>query len=385
MKALKIFIAGVLMSAFAVSPASAQENGKDYKPYPYNFIGIQGGGQVTFTNVPADKIFTPVGAVSVGRFFTPAIGARINVSGWQNKGGFKVATDNGFSNRTYDFKYVTSDLDLMINLSNIIAPKKTHFFNAILIGGLGLSYAWDNDDFRQLTSMGVASESMAWDDDRLVHNFRVGMQFELNVAKHLGVNLEVTANNLHDRFNSKQNGHGDWQATALVGLTYKFGFRKRDASDAGTHLAAQDYDAARSGNLAVTDAPKPVEEKKPEPKPEPKPEVVKQPESTKVEIFFNINSSSVSAAEAGKLSAFAEWLKAHPTAKVRLTGYADAGTGSAAVNRTISEKRTASVQKMLIEKYGIEAGRITTDYKGDTVQPFADNDKNRVTIGVAQE
>lgn len=378
MKALKIFIAGVLMSAFAVSPSAAQENEKDYHPYPYNFIGVQGGGQVTFTNVSAGKIFTPVGAVSVGRFFSPVIGARINVNGWQNKGGFKVATDNGFTTQTYKYNYVTSDLDLMVNLSNIIAPAKTHAFNAILIGGLGLSYAWDNDDLHRLTSAGVASEPMAWGDNRLVHNFRVGMQFEVNVAKHLGVNLEVTANNLHDRFNSKQNGHGDWQAVALVGLTYKFGFRKRE-------VPAVTLPMPEPVRVPVAATPQPVEEPEPEPTPEPEPIVVKQPESTNIEVFFKINSASVLASETGKLAAFAEWLKAHPTAKVRLTGYADAGTGTAGINRKLSEQRTTAVKKILTEKYGIEESRISTDYKGDTVQPFSENEKNRVTLGVAAE
>lgn len=66
-------------------------------------------------------------------------------------------------------------------------------------------------------------------------------------------------------------------------------------------------------------------------------------------------------------------------------GYADAGTGSAEVNRAISEKRAARVAKVLTEKYGIDASRITSGYKGDTVQPFSNNDSNRVVIGVAKE
>ena len=113
--------------------------------------------------------------------------------------------------------------------------------------------------------------------------------------------------------------------------------------------------------------------------------MVKQPESTKVEIFFDISSSEIKASEASKLADFAQWLKNHPTAKVHLTGYADAGTGNAAINRSFSEKRTSIVAKTLTDKYGIAADRISTDYKGDTVQPFSDNDKNRVTIGVAEE
>ncbi len=41
--------------------------------------------------------------------------------------------------------------------------------------------------------------------------------------------------------------------------------------------------------------------------------------------------------------------------------------------------------KILVEKYGIDASRLTSGFKGDTVQPFDDNDSNRVVIGVAKE
>lgn len=43
------------------------------------------------------------------------------------------------------------------------------------------------------------------------------------------------------------------------------------------------------------------------------------------------------------------------------------------------------MKKMLIEKYGIDASRLSTDFKGDQVQPFKENDSNRVVIGVAKE
>ena len=34
---------------------------------------------------------------------------------------------------------------------------------------------------------------------------------------------------------------------------------------------------------------------------------------------------------------------------------------------------------------GVSASRITTDAKGDTVQPFAQNDQNRVVIAICEE
>ena len=81
----------------------------------------------------------------------------------------------------------------------------------------------------------------------------------------------------------------------------------------------------------------------------------------------------------------ADWLNSHPEAKADLVGYADAGTGNAQINRTISEKRMKAVADVLVQKYGIKASRLTTGFKGDSVQPFKNNDDNRAVISVAAE
>lgn len=375
MKRTSKLMAALLMAAISVLPASAQYSEKDYEPYPYTFIGVQGGGQVTFTNCAFDKLITPIGAVSVGHFFTPAVGARLNVQGWNNKAGYPI---NG-NDETYKFKYVTSDLDLMLNLTNMFSPNKYHTFNVILLGGVGLSYVWDNDEQKSLLAAHSMTEPMAWDDDRLVHNFRVGLQFEVNVAKHLGINLELQANNLHDRFNSKLNGKGDWQATALLGLTYKFGFKKKKEA---APEPVKEQPAPAPAPVVVEEKPVVVEEK---PVVVEEPVVVKEKEKTHIEVFFNINSTDPAKAEVAKIESLANWLKQHPDATVTLTGYADAGTGNASINRTLSEGRVNTVAKMLTEKYGVSASRIKTGFKGDTVQPFSNNDLNRAVVGDATE
>lgn len=363
----KTFLATMLLASATLLPATAQKN--DRTPQPYTFVTLQGGGQVTFTNCKFDKLATPIGAFSLGRFWTPAVGTRLSVQGYKNKAGYNVYG----TSRTFDFKYVTSDLDVMFNLSNIFAPSKVHPLNVYLLGGVGLSYAWDNDGQKSLLAAEGLHESMAWDDDRLVHNFRMGLQLEANVARHWGINLEVAANNLHDRFNSKTNGNGDWQVTGMLGVTYKFGMGK--AQSAPKH--------------EPTPLPTPVEDRKPvvvdnTPAPVPVPPAVDQEKSKRIEVFFDINSASVKASEERKVSELSAWLKRHPNAKVSLTAYADAGTGNATINRAISEKRVNAVAKLLKERHGIDASRIQTDFKGDTVQPFKDNDKNRVTIGLAE-
>ena len=67
-----------------------------------------------------------------------------------------------------------------------------------------------------------------------------------------------------------------------------------------------------------------------------------------------------------------------------VTGYADKGTGTDRVNDRIAAKRAAAVVWMLEKKYGIPSERITSESKGSREQPFAENDKNRVSIMIAK-
>ena len=138
----------MLLDGATMMTATAQE--KNRTPQPYNFVTLQGGGQVTFTNNAFDKLATSIGAFSVGRFWTPAVGTRLSVQGYNNKAGYKISG----ADHTFDFKYVTSDLDVMFNLSNIFAPSKVHPVNVYLLGGMGLSYAWDNDGQKDLLKKG---------------------------------------------------------------------------------------------------------------------------------------------------------------------------------------------------------------------------------------
>ena len=66
-----------------------------------------------------------------------------------------------------------------------------------------------------------------------------------------------------------------------------------------------------------------------------------------------------------------------------VTGYADAGTGNNVINDRIAKRRADAVTKMLLSK-GVAADRITTDSKGARVQPYAENNKNRVSIMIAE-
>ena len=104
-----------------------------------------------------------------------------------------------------------------------------------------------------------------------------------------------------------------------------------------------------------------------------------KPETLKEEVFYQIRQSDPAKATE-ELKAVAEFMKRNPEAKVSITGYADKGTGNARINKKYSQERANKFKDELVKNYGINASRIITDAKGDTVQPFADNDKNRCVI-----
>ena len=102
------------------------------------------------------------------------------------------------------------------------------------------------------------------------------------------------------------------------------------------------------------------------------------------DIFFTINSTVIRDSEVAKVRDIVDYMNKYPKSKVAVTGYADAGTGNDIINDRIAKQRAEKVVKTLIEEYNIPADRITSDSKGARVQPFAENDLNRVSICIAE-
>ena len=106
-------------------------------------------------------------------------------------------------------------------------------------------------------------------------------------------------------------------------------------------------------------------------------------EPLKREIFFPIRGSQISPDDMKKVNEIVEYMKKYPDAKVTVTAYADKGTGNSKLNQMYSERRAKITHDMLVKK-GVASKRIITIAKGDTEQPFIENDRNRVSICVAE-
>lgn len=99
------------------------------------------------------------------------------------------------------------------------------------------------------------------------------------------------------------------------------------------------------------------------------------------EVFYKIRESdNVENSANYVLREVAEFMKKYEDCSITLTGYADRGTGNPKLNVMYAMNRATKFKNDLVTRYGIDPKRIQADSKGDTVQPFADNDKNRCVI-----
>ncbi len=368
MKKFKNILAAVVL-LFGVSTAAQAQSVEDN--YPYNFITVQGGAQGTFTNYDFTKLITPQAALSFGRYFNSKVGARLHVQGWQIK---SAVTD------TYKFNALTGDIDLLMNMSNILKPNRSSGkFDWVMLLGFGVNYGWDFDEFNtQNNSLAINPNPYLCGTKHSSYNMRLGTQFNFNVSRNLAIGLEIDGNMKNDEFNLKRNFNPDFQVSALLGLTFKFGNKKPKATPAPAHAPAP-KPAPQPTYAKPEPAPTAKVEQKPEPKPQPKPVVKDEP--LKEVFFYNIRLSDPDSDTI--LNKIVNWCNKYPKKSVSIRGYADRGTGNARVNKGYAKTRAEKVAKALQQK-GISASRMTVESFGDTVQPYSENDKNRCVIVVGE-
>ena len=391
MRTHKVLFISTLALGLGTSQLYAQDNKKDF--YPHSFIGIQGGLSTIFYNNHNDN--SPMGAFEVGRYYNPTWGLRGKIYSWKNKVDIKS------NSQKMEYKYLTSSVDLLMNVSTLVNSENSHPLDLVLFAGGGLAY-----NNASSTPYNGEMDYLIGSRNNIGFHLNAGAQLAWRINRHFNVNMEVGGHYLGDRMASKAHGLGEWQLTTLVGLTYKIKNRKRNVSNSSSANAMQSYYNNQNANLAA--AQNPNAQARPDEQEAPKPEkkvvketkvvtetkvvkeekrTVAQPQQVKEnnqQVFFSIGSSAIRNSESSKLKDLAEWLKAHPDAKVVITGYADAGTGTPAINMSIAKKRANSIARVLTQKYGISKDRVSTESKGDTEQPYAENNKNRVVIAVAK-
>jgi OOP family OmpA-OmpF porin len=93
--------------------------------------------------------------------------------------------------------------------------------------------------------------------------------------------------------------------------------------------------------------------------------------SVTLDIEFDAGKSDIKAKYSYEIKRVADYMKAHPNAKVSIQGHTDNG-GDAGSNLKLSLARADSVRAYLVNKYGIEPNRVRAVGYGQT-RPIASN------------
>ena len=383
MKMKKLILSALMLTATMAGYAqetTAQDEQKGTTEYvfaPHWFLQLQAGGQYTTGECDFGKLLSPNVQIGIGRQFTPVIGARLALKAWQGKMGYEKSINT--PKESYKFTYFNPSLDLMINFAGF-NYNPNHIVDYGIIAGIGANIRskMNEDDYNGLNTY-LTSKAynpngnyvpLYENKSATLVNGKFGAFLDFKVSDAVKLGLEATYNLTGSKFNIKNEGGKDGSGSdSYVNLVI------------GAKIAL-----GKTYTTRFIPAPKPeivyvdkivekiVEVEKPAPVVEP----------LRRDIFFEINKTIIRDSEKQKVQDIADYMNAHPTSKVMITGYADAGTGNDRINDRLAKGRAQVVVKALKEQYGIAESRISWDSKGSRVQPFAENDLNRVSICIAE-
>lgn len=379
--------------------ASAQQQSKSDEKVEFRpnwSLKLQGGAAYTMGEDTFADLLSPAAQLMASYNFHHAMGIRFGFSGWQGKGSV-VITDE-----TYKFNFAQFNLDYVLDLANLFGGfKHDRIWTPYVFAGIGGAYAFKNGASAYYPEYELVL-SKYWEKAPFFV-VRAGLGADFWVAKNFALGLELNANGYGDKFNSKGaegKFNPDIQFNGLFGLKFRFGGNtapskayaakveaeeaarlaeeaaaKAEAERLAAEKAAAEKAAAEAAAKAA--AEKAAAEKAAAEKAAADRARICAEQSTNV--FFTIGSFTVRKSEEAKLIKLIEFLNTNPDYSVELVGYADKATGTPKVNMQVSKARVEVVKKKMIE-LGVPADRIESSYVGDTVQPFAENDQNRVIV-----
>ena len=362
----------MLMGVLSVS-AQEQKGTTEYVFEPHWYLQLQGGAQYTTGEAKFGDMISPTIQGAVGYQFSKNVGARLGINAWQSRTGWK--DDAGFVPQNFKFSYIAPALDLTFDLSNIIAgynPTRKVSFGAFF--GIGLNYRMQSDDAKAAKAYMDSyanKDEYGWtpmydDDAKLFFKGQDGLTMDIHLNDAWSIGLEANFNMLSDRYNFKKVGNPDSYFNLLLGAKIALG-----KTYSTKFIPAPEPEIKYVEKIVEKIVEVPVEP------------TVTAAEPLRRDIFFQINKTVIRDSEAQKVQDIVAYMNQNPTSKVMITGYADAGTGNDRINDRLAAGRADAVVKAL-KNAGIAESRISFDSKGARVQPFEDNDSNRVSICIAE-
>lgn len=379
-------VAMLALNGFAQEEKAISQNGF----WDNWFLQLQGGATFTVAGDQTldlkDKggkvgdITTPYVGFAVGKYFTPAVGARLNLGGWSIK-NFNEKTN--FNGEVLKSNYLQLSFDAMFNLMNIFGEYKTErIFDISLLTGVGY-----------VRNLGFANEDIYGKPG--TKNFvvpRVGAQFMFHVTKRFDIYAETNFNMINQHI-LKASRKEPAYLNAMVGLSFNLGrtgWKTGEFSDPAMIQSLNDKINQQRGQISEQESEiaslsndlrdSEANNKMLQDELEKAKKSAKDLSEVKIVVTYEIGQVHVSKGQLVEIYNVAQLLDKYPEMKVHVTSYADAQTGSEERNQYLSEERANIVKRMFVENYEIAEDRIVTKAYGASEQVYGENDWNRVTI-----
>ena len=323
-------------------------------------------------------ITTPYVGIAAGKFFSPSVGARVDIGGWSLKNFNPKTNVNGESLKA---NYIQTNFDAMFNMMNIFGHyNPDRIFDINMFVGVGY-----------LRSLGIANEG----DYSTSKNFlvpRAGAQFMFHITDRFDIFAETNFNMVNRNLllaSRKEPGY----LNATVGVNFnlgKTGWKTGEFSDPAMIQSLNDRINEQRGQISEQEAEIAALNNKLKDCQRNNQMLKEQAESNKpcdelledirIVVTYEIGKVHVSKGQLVQLYNVAKLMEKHPDMKICITSYADAKTGSAKRNQQLSEDRASVIKRIFTENYNIAEDRICTKAYGASEQAYDENDWNRVSI-----
>lgn len=366
----------LLFAAAAMAVSVSAQTVTESKTFDNFYIGINVGAQVKTTNEAWMKNLNSNAGLRIGRWFTPVFGlaAESNVY-------FNDHCSHFMPQSKTIARYMNTSLIATVNFSNWFAGYKgePRTFEFVPVFGFGWGHTFGTEDnFNVLTSKAGIDFTFNLGSKKAWQIYvEPSMNWALNGYGYEGVAYDINKSafqlnaGIVYKFKNSNGSHNFTIAqlrdqSEIDGLNSQINNLRNDLNNKDSQLSAKDKQIKDLQN-ALDECNK-------------KPKYVKPATATNLQptVLFQQGKSNVEKSQMPNIELIAQYMKNHPEANIEIKGYASP-EGPKELNQKLSEKRAEAVKKVLVKKYKIAAGRLTTKGMGATDKLFKQVEFNRVS------
>lgn len=343
------------------------------------FVGAGAGINTMFAPQNQNKV-TGDFDIFAGKWFTPSLGLRVGFQGLSLKEQYPADFHEHFwmepdDKGVYTYGFTNVHADAMWNILNTICGYKERVFELVPYAHVGFQTIYDPNR----GMFGPARDP----------EFEVGpgVMGIVNITKNFGAFIDVRDNLFSGRFHNWNEGGVTQVVTAAIGVMYTFKKTDWDHACSGADLDAANAslasarEALASANTALAAALAAKEALDAKVKALADELDALRAQNTNnddkdvvyiktalgvppLTLYYEINSKVLNVTERRHLDDYVKAiLSQDPDRLFVLTGSADEGTGTPAINADLSAGRAAGVKKILEEVYGVKAANINVHSK----------------------